>query len=114
LAGNKEQASVPCSRIGQSGAQLGHLHVAPDKRITKQTGLGGSDTGRANECLKPITPGRHGDDKPGRIGVIIQCAANLTHGGVDAVLADEDALAPDLLENFFASHELSATLDQKT
>jgi hypothetical protein len=40
--------------------------------------------------------------------------ANLTHGSADAVLADEDAFAPDLLENFFASHEVSATLNQKT
>jgi hypothetical protein len=64
------------------------------------------------ECLKPITTGRHGDDKSWRLAVVIQCPADLAHRGVDTALAvDEDPLASDPFQDFLASHELSVTLN---
>jgi hypothetical protein len=67
-----------------------------------------------NRRDEAVALGGHGDDKPRRIGIVIQRPPNLAHRSTDGVLAvDEDASTPYVLEDFLTGNELSATLNQK-
>src|ERR1039458_10753730 len=69
---------------------------------------------RANLGDESIAPGRHGSHESRHLGIVGQSPPELSDRSVDAGLAiDEDALAPDAVENFLARNELSTALDQQ-
>src|SRR5208282_3019847 len=106
---------APRSRIVECAQQRSELALAshhPARRSSSK--LHRSTCLRcANLRDESITPGRHRDDESRRLRIVAQCPPDFSYRGVDAVLAiDEDALAPNALQDFFACDELSAAVDQ--
>src|ERR1700722_3713022 len=116
FARNQDQAPAPRSRIVEYAQQRSELALASyhPTRWPSSKLFGASYLWRPNLRDETVAPCWYSSDETGSIGIVAQRPPDFSYRGVDAVLAiDEDALAPDALEDFFACDELSAALDQQ-
>ena len=116
FAGNQEQPPAARSRIVESAQQGSQLAPASHHRTRQPSSnlFGSSYLRCANLCDKSIAPGRHGSHESRRVGIVAQGSPHLPDRSIDAVFAiDEDALAPDALENFLARDDLPAAVNEQ-
>src|SRR5208282_6726838 len=113
LAGEQEQAPAPGGRVVEAAQHRGQLPLASHHHTRRPSSklLSSTYLGRANLGDESIAPGRHGSHESRHLGIVGQSPPELSDRSVDAGLAiDEDALAPDAVENFLARNELSMAL----
>ena len=116
LAGNQEQPPAARGRIVESAQQRRQLAIASHHRARRPGSkpAGANHLWRPDLSDEPVAPCGYSGDETRRIGIVGQGSSDLSDRSVDAVLAvEEDALAPDALQNFLARNQLSAALDQQ-